>query len=55
MNVLGQETSPPTSLAPALSKGEGETTIDVSKLSAGVYFVQVVGEKERWVGKFVKE
>ena len=29
--------------------------IDVSELKAGIYFVQVVSEKERWVGKFMKE
>jgi hypothetical protein len=50
-NVLGQEACPPTSL-----QGRGESAeIDVSKLSAGIYFVQVVTERGRWTGRFVKE
>ena len=32
-----------------------ETVIDVSTLSQGIYFVQVVSENRRWVGRFVKE
>lgn len=32
-----------------------ETSIDVSLLPPGVYFIQLIGEKERWQGKFVKK
>ena len=31
------------------------TEVDVSSLPSGIYFVQLIGEKERWVGRFVKE
>ncbi len=51
MNVMGQEASPQ---APLLNE-RGDVVIDVSGLAAGMYFVEVVGEKERWVGKFVKQ
>ena len=40
----------------SLSFGEGRgEAIDVSKLSAGIYFVEVDGGNQRWVRKFVKE
>jgi len=41
-------------LTPALSKGEG-VRVDVSSLSAGIYFVKVRSEKAERVMKFVKE
>jgi len=50
-DVLGQKC-----LTPTLSKGEGvSASIDVSELSAGIYFVKVQGGKEERVVKFVKE
>jgi hypothetical protein len=49
-NVLGEVVLH----SPLLWRGvEGEA--DVSSLSSGLYFAQLVGENERWVGKFVKE
>ena len=33
---------------------EAKTTIDVSKLSPGIYVVKMVGEKGVHMGKFVK-
>ena len=32
-----------------------QSEFDVSSLPSGIYFVQLIGEKERWVGRFVKE
>ncbi|HLG35519.1 MAG TPA: T9SS type A sorting domain-containing protein [Bacteroidia bacterium] len=48
-DVLGERC-----LTPALSQGEG-VRVDVSALSAGIYFVKVKGEKEERVSKFVKQ
>jgi PKD repeat protein len=49
MDVMGKRC-----LTPTLSEGEG-VRLDVSGLSAGIYFVRVRGEKDFAVGKFVKE
>ncbi len=51
MNVLGMETSPP---APLLQE-RGDAMIDVSKLSAGMYFLQLKWESGSVVKRFVKE
>ncbi len=51
LNVLGQTASPP-----ALLQRRGEdTVIDVSKLSAGMYFLQIKSESKSVVARFVKE
>jgi PKD repeat protein len=51
VNLLGQNASPPTPL-----QGErGDVVIDVSKLSAGMYFVEMKTESGIFVKKFVKE
>ena len=50
-NVLGQETSPP---AP-LQMERGDAMIDISKLAAGIYFLQLKWESGSVVKKFVKE
>ena len=34
---------------------KSEIEADVSSLPSGIYFVQLITEKERWVGRFVKE
>lgn len=34
---------------------EPTTTVDVSGLKCGVYFVQIMGERMVWVGKFIKQ
>ena len=51
INVLGQETSPPT----PLSEERGVATIDVSKLAAGMYFLEMKTESGSVVKRFVKE
>jgi hypothetical protein len=49
-DVMGRLTLNPS------PKGEGlRVEVDVSKLSPGIYFVKVKGEKEERVGKFVKQ
>jgi photosystem II stability/assembly factor-like uncharacterized protein len=45
VNVLGKK----------VLRSEHQNTIDVSELSAGIYFVKVRGEKEERVAKFVKQ
>jgi len=50
VNILG-ETLPPS----PLHVERGAASIDVSKLAAGIYFVQIVSESGRWVGRFVKQ
>ena len=55
-NVLGQMASPPISLTPNPSPaGEGSASIDISKLPAGMYFLQMKTESGSVVRKFVKE
>jgi photosystem II stability/assembly factor-like uncharacterized protein len=51
MNVLGQETSPPT---PLQRRGE-RAMIDVSKLPAGIYLLQLKTERGSATKTFVKE
>jgi PKD repeat protein len=52
LNVLGEIVFP----SMRLQKRNGEDIrLDIQKLSSGIYFVEVIGEKEKWVGKFVKE
>ena len=50
-NALGQKILLPM---PLLEK-KGIYTIDISGLTQGIYIIQLVNEKERWIGKFVKE
>ncbi len=50
-NVLGQEASPPATL---LWRGES-AVVDVSRLSAGIYFLEIKTEGGLVVRKFVKE
>ena len=42
-------------LKSSIANRQSETEVDVSGLPAGIYFVQLVGEKERWTGRFVKK
>ncbi len=56
MNVLGQEASPPFNLTLNPSPGgEGSASIDVSKLHAGMYFLQIKTASGSFTKKFVKE
>jgi len=49
-NVLGQ-----VCRQSEITNRKSEIDFDVSSFVPGVYFVHVLGEKERWVGRFVKE
>ncbi len=51
MNLLGQEVSPPASIQ---WKGQ-DSTIDISKLSTGMYFLEMKTESGIVVKRFVKE
>jgi hypothetical protein len=50
INTLGESLSP----IPFQRKG-GEAIINVANLPAGIYFVQLSTDKERWTGRFIKE
>ncbi len=52
LNVLGQTVQSEQQETRNLKQ---ETTLDVSSLPSGIYFVQLIGAKERWTGRFVKE
>ncbi len=52
IDVLGKKVYSEQS---AIVNPQSEISIDVSALSPGIYFVMVVNENGRWVGKFVKE
>jgi len=41
--------------SPLFWRVAGSEAVDVSMLSPGIYFVRLVGEREQWVGKFIKE
>lgn len=50
-NVLGEIVAAPITL----HKSAGDSTINVSEISAGIYFITIAGEDKQWIGKFVKE
>ena len=51
VNLMGQKALE----AIILPMKEAETVLNISKLPAGVYFVQLSNETHRFVSKFVKE